>query len=69
MACILVLVGIAGAQQPTFHDALLDHLAGSWVLQGTIAGRPTTHDITAEWVLAHQYLRLQEVSREKKGRR
>jgi len=54
------------AQQPAFHDDLLDHLAGQWVLQGAIMGSPTTHDITAEWVLGHQYMRLQEVSREKK---
>jgi hypothetical protein len=36
------------------------------VLQGIIMGKPTTHDVTAEWVLAHQYLRLHEVAREKK---
>jgi hypothetical protein len=36
-------------------------------LQGIIMGKTTTHDVTAEWVLAHQYLRLHEVSREKKN--
>lgn len=64
--CLLVLTGLSAAQQPAFHDALLDHLAGSWVLQGTVTGKQTTHDVTAEWVLAHQYLRVNEVSREKK---
>jgi hypothetical protein len=64
---MLLLAGVAWAQQPTFHDAVLDHLVGTWVLQGTIAGKQTTHDVTAEWVLAHQYLRLHEVSREEKG--
>jgi len=53
------------AQQPTFQDTLLDHLTGKWVLQGTIAGQETTHDITVEWVLGHQYVRLYELSREK----
>jgi hypothetical protein len=57
--------GIVFAQQPTFHDALLDKLAGTWLLQGTIAGKPTTHDVTAEWVVRHQYLRIHEVSHEK----
>ncbi len=43
---------------------LLDHLAGRWVLQGTIAKKQTTHDVDADWVLAHHYLRIREVSRE-----
>ena len=33
------------AQQPTRKDPLLDRLVGSWILQGTIAGHQTTHDI------------------------
>jgi hypothetical protein len=57
--------GIVYGQQPTFHDQLLDHLTGNWVLQGTIMGKENTHDISAEWVLGHQYLRIHEVSREK----
>jgi len=62
----VVLVSLsASAQAPTFQDPLLDHLTGKWVLQGTIAGRETTHDIVAEWVLGHEYVRLHEVSREK----
>ena len=64
---ILLLAALslpAIAQQPTFHDPLLDHLAGRWTLQGAVAGKPTIHDIDAEWVLGHQYLRLHEVSRE-----
>lgn len=54
----------AFAQQATFKDPLLDHLAGKWVLKGTIDKGPTTHDVTAAWVLAHQYLEVHEVSRE-----
>jgi hypothetical protein len=49
----------------TFQDALLDCLTGKWVLRGKIHGQETVHDISAEWVLGHQYLRIQEVSREK----
>ncbi|HTK29134.1 MAG TPA: hypothetical protein VL309_06270 [Vicinamibacterales bacterium] len=66
-AAVLAAVALAAparAQQPPFHDALADHLAGDWVLTGTIAGRQTTHDVRAEWVLNHQYLRLHETSRE-----
>ncbi|MGA2445181.1 MAG: hypothetical protein ABSG50_07125 [Opitutaceae bacterium] len=62
----IVLVALpASAQQLTLQDPLLDHLVGKWVLRGTIEGRETTHDIIAEWVLGHQYVRLHEVSREK----
>ena len=64
-ACLTLGVGFVFGQQPTFHDQLLDHLPGNWVLQGTIAGKDTTHDVTAEWVLGHQYVRIHEVSREK----
>jgi hypothetical protein len=55
------------AQQSARQEPLLDHLTGKWILQGTIAGRETTHDIEAEWVLGHEYLRLHETSREKKA--
>ena len=66
VVALLLLVSLpAAAQQQGFQDALLDHLAGNWVLRGTIAGAETTHDIAAEWVLGHQYLRFHEVSREK----
>ena len=68
---ILVLALFAApllfAQQPPVSSALLDHLAGKWLLEGTIAGQPTKHDIDAEWVLDHHYLRLHEISREKKA--
>ena len=53
------------AQEPTRKDPLLDRLTGSWILQGTIAGHETTHDIESEWVLSHEYVRLHETSREK----
>jgi len=63
---MIVLLSIpALAQQQMFQDPLLDHMAGTWVLRGTIAGSETTHDISCEWVLGHQYVRFHEVSREK----
>ncbi len=37
----------ASSQSSDFQDALLDELTGIWVLQGTIAGEKTTHDIVA----------------------
>lgn len=66
---IFLFVGLVSssvsAQRTTFLDTLFDHLIGKWVLQGTIAGKETTHDIIAEWVLGHQYMQLHEISREK----
>lgn len=60
----------ASAQQPqpSFQDELLNHHQGTWILHGTIAGKPTTHDVTADWVLNHQYLRIHETSREKNAK-
>lgn len=55
----------ASAQEPTHKDPLLDRLTGNWILQDTIAGHETTHDIESEWVLNHEYLRLHETSRAK----
>jgi len=68
---ILILIAMASlpvfAQQAVAQEPLLDHLTGNWILQGTIAGRETTHDVEAEWVLGHEYVRLHETSREKKA--
>ncbi len=64
---VLVCPLLAQDPQPTFRDELIDRFQGKWVLQGTIAGKQTTHDVTNEWVLNHQYLRIHEVSREKKA--
>jgi hypothetical protein len=65
LALFVLAASSTSAQQPTHRDPLLDRLAGNWILQGTIAGRKTTHDIESEWVLNREYLRLHETSREK----
>lgn len=66
--CLVVLMCTACfAQAPAeAPNQLLDHLAGDWVLQGLLAGKNATHDVQGEWILNHEYLRLREVSREKK---
>jgi hypothetical protein len=56
---------LASAQAQAYKDPLLDRLIGTWVLRGQIAGKDTTHDVVAEWVLSHEYVRLHEVAREK----
>ena len=67
MSSLPVFAQTSFAQKSAAQEPLLEHLTGSWVLQGTIAGRETTHDVAAEWVLGHEYVRLHETSREKKA--
>ena len=64
---VLLVSAAAWPQSGGMRDALMERMAGRWVLQGTIAGRQTTHDVDVEWVLNREYLRLHEVSREKDG--
>ncbi len=65
--CVLLCCAVSAEPEVQSPSALLDHLAGNWILQGTIAGKQTTHDVQATWVLNHEYLQLHEVSREKNG--
>lgn len=60
----LLLAASVGADEPPFQDELLDKFVGDWVMRGTIAGEPVTHDVSADWVLGHQYLRFHDRSRE-----
>ena len=46
----------AGAEPPAGDDPWLSRLVGHWVLEGRIAGKDTTHDVDAEWVLNHLYV-------------
>jgi hypothetical protein len=62
LLCALSSLAQNGSVAP---QQLLDHLAGHWVMSGTIDGKPTTHDVDAAWVLKREYIRLHEVSREK----
>ena len=62
---VAMLCGGAFAGESEHSEALLDRLAGNWVLSGRLAGRETTHDIAADWALNRGYLRIHELSREK----
>jgi len=65
LGCVLLLAAAPLAAQAAPPDSLLGRLIGRWVLQGTISGRPTTHDVTFEWLLNHTYVQMHEVSRER----
>lgn len=66
---LFTLIGIGlpllGQEKDDDSTQLLNHLAGNWVLEGALGGTHSTHDVTAEWILNHEYLRFHEVSREK----
>lgn len=46
-----------GPQHP-FQDSLFDRLAGHWTMTGSIGQRSLTYDVHADWVLHHQFLRV-----------
>lgn len=43
-----------------WRDQLVDQLAGKWKLEGTVMGKAAHHEVTADWVLNTQFLRLHE---------
>jgi hypothetical protein len=61
---LLFVSASARAQQPTPQTALLDHLAGHWVVEGTFGDDPVSYDLSSQWVMNHQYLRLRVTSHE-----
>jgi len=52
------------AEPSATNHAFLERLGGSWILRGTLAGKVTTHDVAATWILDGLYLQLHERSRE-----
>src|SRR6266566_3300164 len=65
LVLVLFASTVARAEVSQSTNALLDHLIGRWILGGTIAGKKTTHRVSAEWVLNHGYVQLHEISQEK----
>jgi len=45
-----------GRKPPYLPTARSD---GHWVLRGTIARQSTTHDVTFDWILGHEYVQMQ----------
>ena len=66
-AAIMLLLFIfvsapAIAQSPrdqVFKDDLLDNLVGEWKLVRKMQGRISEHVVKADWILNHQFLRIQ----------
>ena len=43
-----------------WQDDLANHMTGTWKLEGKVQGRDAHHEVSAEWVLNHQFLRIHE---------
>jgi len=69
LSALIAIIGLVAqstvAAPSSLHDPLLDRLLGTWVLRGVIAGKPVTHVVEAQWVLAHEYIQIHETSRSK----
>jgi hypothetical protein len=62
---IALLIGLvpvrSGTQTSTeWPNDLVDHMTGTWKLEGQVMGRDARHEVQAEWVLNHQFLRIHE---------
>lgn len=66
--CLSLLATRLGAQQPEppldgphrlFQDSLLDRLTGAWSMSGAVRGRSATLTFSGDWVLNHQFLKLE----------
>lgn len=61
VAIAILVSGPSAAQSPPeWRDTLIDHMAGTWKLEGQVMGRDAHHDVKADWVLRHQFLRIHE---------
>ena len=59
VASLVPAAALAQVPEP-WHDDLVEHLTGAWKLEGQVMGRAAHHDVRAEWVLNHQFLRIEE---------
>jgi hypothetical protein len=59
-AVLLLPVPLPAQSATEWRDPLVDRMAGTWKLEGQVMGRDAHHEVHADWVLNHQFLRLQE---------
>jgi len=62
LAALLIVLAPARAvsQTPEWRDDLVEHMTGNWKMGGQVMGGDAHHDVQAEWVLNHQFLRIRE---------
>jgi len=51
---------LAAQTPPEWHDDLVEHMIGSWKMEGQVMAHDAHYDVEAEWVLNHQFLRIHE---------
>jgi hypothetical protein len=44
----------------SWRDELVDHMSGTWQLEGQVMGHAAHHDVETEWVLNHEFLHIHE---------
>ncbi|HKV70161.1 MAG TPA: DUF1579 family protein [Gemmatimonadales bacterium] len=63
LALSILTIPTLSAQQDgpgrPFQDSLVGQLAGEWSMTGDMRGQPQHYRLKAEWVLSHQFLRLE----------
>ncbi len=63
LSLVVLVGGSAVAQLPApWQDGLVDHLSGTWKVEGQVLGRDAHHEVQADWVLNHQFLRIHEIT-------
>jgi len=60
LVALLFSLSLPAQVPPQWPDPLIDHLAGAWKLEGAVMGNRAHHEVQADWVLNHQFLRIQE---------
>src|SRR5258708_12878320 len=48
--------------RPPLHDEFLDHLTGDWRLTRSVRGTTTHDEVSARWILGHQFVRLHMIA-------
>jgi hypothetical protein len=60
---ILIALAPASSRAQTsaeWLDDLIEHMSGTWKMRGQVMGRDAHHELQADWVLNHLFLRIHE---------
>jgi hypothetical protein len=62
IALVLALtpVGARAQNSAPWSDDLVNHMTGTWKVEGKVLGHDAHHQVRADWVLSHQFLNIQE---------